>query len=931
MSTSDTDYTIVIKGKPPEARQAAADYISLLLNPWRPDRSDMKTQVKIEVFRNEMHSRGFLEPVELAQEAAQFFPGILITIEGRSQTGNIDEAFQDEGKLPEAPFDEVVVKVLSKLVADVDSDSKRHQWIEPLLEWSKEITLGKAAIKQLKEQFKITEVAANIAAEEEKLQEENEELARQQKEKEAGKLIVRFQEQLKWSYNPISSLTCVKVGDLGLPFLADQDNRPNRFIHIPIKVSKTPEAKRILDSIKKGEEQACFIKSPKGTKFVFPLDNHGLYERKDAVDLCFYFFEGNGFDLDMFSKIIEGSELFFSELVTASGALKSSDKTPQISREVVTDTDGIYVTSQLPDGLFLQKLDETGNVTLSVPMGMNSSWGMCMGEDRIYLSGGSSVAGDPYCITAVSKDGTIAWKIDLPSNPDRTSSKYDFCKIMGASSELFVYCLNNNTFDEPLIDSKNLVAVDPQNGKRLWDREIAQQPSALAMDAAKIYVTDSTHIHAFDHQGGFIWRRELPEISIPADKYDMPVLGLALDGKGNMFVSLNQTGVAGMSCEDGKTLWTLQIEKVISSVVIGSDGISYLTSDGDDCTRVHAVDSEKGTLIWTSEIPDSPGHKAPLPSPTITERGLLIATEERITLLDKDNGSEIWVVANEFPFPLNSAMRLIPRQKTLLCNSYSNKGEYRLPQYLACLANDFGTLTGPWPIAGGNSANSNYLPTAQKGGFKEFITEWREGKPVAPRLSRLNPEFKDESQIGSHVHGIIRGRELLKNAREWAEPEIGQGPSATYRGLQWKLVMAYSGIELLVKSLTAKGKGGLGSAEVEALVSKLPLTAMEPIPSPSLDRKPIKAWLEELDQDAALDFLKTDKGDRSQIQSWLFDQKPCATWTDALLLAKALRNCTAHGALSPNKVQEWGLAEAFKQLPQAVFKIDAAIFEVLGR
>jgi hypothetical protein len=249
---------------------------------------------------------------------------------------------------------------------------------------------------------------------------------------------------------------------------------------------------------------------------------------------------------------------------------------------------------------------------------------------------------------------------------------------------------------------------------------------------------------------------------------------------------------------------------------------------------------------------------------------------------------------------------------------------------LACIASDLEALSGPWPIAGGNGANTNYLATTRKAGFKEFIAEWREGKSVASRLARLNPEFMDEGLIGSHVHGIIRGRELLKNAREWAEPEIGQGPSATYRGLQWKLVMAYSGMELLVKSLTAKGKGGLGPVEVEALVSKLPLPAMEPIPSPSLDRKPIKDWLEQLDQDAALDFLKTDKGDRSQIQSWLFDQKPCATWTDALLLAKALRNCTAHGALSPKKVDNWGLSDAFKQLPLALFKIDAAIFEVLG-
>ena len=930
MSTQDTDYTIVIKGKPPEAREAAADYITLLLNPWRPDRSDKKTQVKIEVFRNEMHSRGFLEPVDLAKEAAELIPGILITVEGRSQTGNIDENFQEMGSLTEAPFDKVAEKVLSKLEVVVESDSNRHQWIEPLMDWSKDVSLCKDSLKLIKDQFKITQAAAKKAEEEKKLTEEKEELVRLEKDREAGKLHARFQEQLKWNYNPIDSLPSVKIGVLGMPYLAEEDNRPNRFIHIPIKLSKTPEAKRFLDSIKTGDEQACYIKSPSGTKFILLLDNRGLFQRKDAFELCFYYFEGNGFDLDVFSKIIEGLELFFSEMVTTSEALKSSDSTPQISKEVVADTDGIYVTSQLTGGLFLQKLDETGNVTLSVPTGMNSSWGMCMGEERIYVSGESSVEGDPYCIIAISKDGSIAWKIDLPSNPDRSFNKFDYCKIMGTSPDLFVYCLNNNAFDEPLIDSKNLVAVDSKSGNRLWDREITQQPSALAMDSSKIYAADSTHIHAFDHQGGIIWSRELPDISIPADEYAMPVLGLALDGKGNLLVSLNQSGVVGMSCEDGKTLWSLQIEKVVSSIVIGSDGGSYLTSGEDDVTRVHAVDSKKGSLLWTSEIPEAPGHKAPLPSPTITEKGVMIATEQRITLLDKKDGSDIWVIANEFPFPLNSAIRLIPLQQSLLCNSNSNKLQYRLPHSLACLASDFGTLSGPWPIAGGNGANSNYLQTGKKAGFREFIADWRERRSVAPRLARLNPQFTDESQIGSHVHGIIRGRELLKNAREWSEPEIGQGPSAKYRGLQWKLVMAYSGTELLIKSLATMGKGGLGPAEVEALILKLPLPAFDAIPSPSLERQSFKDWLEELDQDAVLDFLKTDKGDRSQIQSWLLDQKPCTTWTDALLLAKALRNCTAHGALSPNKVEQWGLSEAFKQLPQALFKIDAAIFEVLG-
>jgi hypothetical protein len=50
-----------------------------------------------------------------------------------------------------------------------------------------------------------------------------------------------------------------------------------------------------------------------------------------------------------------------------------------------------------------------------------------------------------------------------------------------------------------------------------------------------------------------------------------------------------------------------------------------------------------------------------------------------------------------------------------------------------------------------------------------------------------------------------------------------------------------------------------------------------------------------------------------------------------LLCLTILPLWTASAAiLSPNKVQELGLADAFKQLLYALFKIDAAIFEVMG-
>ena len=50
-----------------------------------------------------------------------------------------------------------------------------------------------------------------------------------------------------------------------------------------------------------------------------------------------------------------------------------------------------------------------------------------------------------------------------------------------------------------------------------------------------------------------------------------------------------------------------------------------------------------------------------------------------------------------------------------------------------------------------------------------------------------------------------------------------------------------------------------------------------------------------------------------------------------VLLAKAFRSATVHGALSPTKVMEWKLNEALSWLTETIFRIDEAVFEKLGR
>ena len=235
------------------------------------------------------------------------------------------------------------------------------------------------------------------------------------------------------------------------------------------------------------------------------------------------------------------------------------------------------------------------------------------------------------------------------------------------------------------------------------------------------------------------------------------------------------------------------------------------------------------------------------------------------------------------------------------------------------------------PIAESKTREST-APPPKASLYGQFITAWKTDTTlVIERLGYFADSLANDPQAPSHVHGLIRGHELLKNAKAWSTPVIGSGKSAKFRGLQWKLVMTYNGMELLIKSLLQKpGTDGLREDDLSLVLAKLPLPELEPLNPPSLKRKSLATWLVELDKDAVIQFLKTSRGDKAQIEKWLLEQQPIVTWRDAILLTKALRNCTAHGALSPKKVEQWGLAEAFKQLPQALFKIDAAIFEVLG-
>lgn len=191
-----------------------------------------------------------------------------------------------------------------------------------------------------------------------------------------------------------------------------------------------------------------------------------------------------------------------------------------------------------------------------------------------------------------------------------------------------------------------------------------------------------------------------------------------------------------------------------------------------------------------------------------------------------------------------------------------------------------------------------------------------------------------KSVIGSQglISAMARGDALIKGAAGLAVPRRkGVAPNARYfRLLQWRLVMSYAGLEVFTKALLGRhGHGdasGLRGSDFEKIFQQLKLSILAPIEPPKPNNA-IRRWLGE----------DGGKGNFSEVAKFMnlngFDQQVLLEWlhgtavtnhTQACQLAKAIRNATAHGFLSPAKCRDLGFTEALKSLPKHVHGIRVA-------
>lgn len=167
------------------------------------------------------------------------------------------------------------------------------------------------------------------------------------------------------------------------------------------------------------------------------------------------------------------------------------------------------------------------------------------------------------------------------------------------------------------------------------------------------------------------------------------------------------------------------------------------------------------------------------------------------------------------------------------------------------------------------------------------------------------------------LHGLGRGRALITSAIAWEQPSIGpngQSDTDSMRGLLWRYLMAYTGWELMAKSVAWDGSSlrALHPKPFEPLLNGAP-PLQSPFPSVQKAPKALQEWLAtEEEEEAHLPAFLGLSDNHGSFTRWLVGE--ASTLSDLQVLA-CLRHMVAHGTLSPSKALQWGLNDLYARAP----------------
>jgi hypothetical protein len=188
-------------------------------------------------------------------------------------------------------------------------------------------------------------------------------------------------------------------------------------------------------------------------------------------------------------------------------------------------------------------------------------------------------------------------------------------------------------------------------------------------------------------------------------------------------------------------------------------------------------------------------------------------------------------------------------------------------------------------------------------------------------------------QLKRSVSKLCRGQQVVKNALMWTDPFIGSRRTLTdqIRGEQWRLVMAWSGLEMIVSELI----GSVKMERIEFFIEKLEkpesLINYEPFKF-NCDSLKMKSYIySEDEQSSVIDFFDiTNKETKHMFTRFFHERDSFHKPHEGLVLAKSFRHLIAHGSLSPTKIIEWGLRPLFNRLTLEIGLVSALTFKTMN-
>lgn len=189
------------------------------------------------------------------------------------------------------------------------------------------------------------------------------------------------------------------------------------------------------------------------------------------------------------------------------------------------------------------------------------------------------------------------------------------------------------------------------------------------------------------------------------------------------------------------------------------------------------------------------------------------------------------------------------------------------------------------------------------------------------------------SAVDHRLYSMSKGYALLRASVQDENPAIGRGsPRETpsrldfVRGLQWRLVMAVGGLEVFLRGRFGRPKDYL--SKLASRAAHLVHTGPPRLPMPrgaTRGEEQLGRWVSGSPDDPGgerlSEFLGLSSWDREVFLRWARSPTSIEGWEDQIRLACALRNMTAHGALSARKAQQLQLRGPIRALPVHLLKL----------